>query len=527
MALNSCRRSGSNENVSTYGLGGLGRDYTSLATWESATDNNLVANEVSEVLFVCYDAASYADEVIISGATTDADYFRIIRGSYREGSTGIPSEMVTFTKGTIGAVISIVENFFVVTDIFANNTATSGAGAAYGINVTTSTDCIIAGCAAKAVRAGNGYGYYLPSGSTRVAVIDCLAFDCTVSCLTEAGCTEYYVYNCTFVDSGNGVTTNATGTRCRLKNTLVYNCTTAFAGDSYHGDSTNNATDASTVKGASSYANQTFTFIDEVNDDFHLGETDVGARSLGAPLDADDKFAFNDDVDWEEIQVWSIGFDCDGAFASPDPDCDCPGSFTEVGTANGALTYLGVGVITAFNEGSKQAALLQAIFAPTRRRLQQQYRWEFCLRRKSYVAADAVSGVPTWGFNYGFLLPNTALQLWEVGDPHTSLRYRLENKHILVDQDTLDIIYSIEVTDPDQWSPSFQEALELKLASKMAMTLIRKPEIMRMYEDMFQDKIAEAAFMNDIQSDDYESYSAILWGARAGFSTRDIPLDLG
>ena len=80
MALNSARRSGSNENISTFGLGGLGRDYTSIATWEAATDNDLVTAQVTEVLFLCHDQDDPypVSSLTISGATTNTDYLSLI-----------------------------------------------------------------------------------------------------------------------------------------------------------------------------------------------------------------------------------------------------------------------------------------------------------------------------------------------------------------------------------------------------------------------------------------------------------------
>ncbi|GAF85993.1 unnamed protein product, partial [marine sediment metagenome] len=43
----SARKTGTGENVATLKSDGTG-DYTSAATWEAATDNNLVAAQVTE-----------------------------------------------------------------------------------------------------------------------------------------------------------------------------------------------------------------------------------------------------------------------------------------------------------------------------------------------------------------------------------------------------------------------------------------------------------------------------------------------
>ena len=65
----SSRLTATNENISTYGAGGFGRDYTSLGTWESATDIDLVTAAQSEVLECYDDAASFDDRLTFAGAT--------------------------------------------------------------------------------------------------------------------------------------------------------------------------------------------------------------------------------------------------------------------------------------------------------------------------------------------------------------------------------------------------------------------------------------------------------------------------
>ena len=75
----SSRRNATNENISSFGS--AGRDYTSLATWESDTDNNLVGLAQSEVLEGYADAASFNGTIVIAGAITNSSYFRIFRAA--------------------------------------------------------------------------------------------------------------------------------------------------------------------------------------------------------------------------------------------------------------------------------------------------------------------------------------------------------------------------------------------------------------------------------------------------------------
>ena len=62
------RRNATNENISTYG--GATRDYSSLATWESDSDVDLVSASQSEVLEGYADSATFNDTIILAGAVS-------------------------------------------------------------------------------------------------------------------------------------------------------------------------------------------------------------------------------------------------------------------------------------------------------------------------------------------------------------------------------------------------------------------------------------------------------------------------
>lgn len=538
----SSRINGVNENISTYGAVGFGRDYTALGTWESATDNNLVSSEVSEVLFICKDQAEYDDKVSITGATTSADYRRIIRGAYTEDQTGLPSAMVLMkiTSSSFNAsVFSIAENYLVIQDVSASNQITAGgATGCFYIQTGAYQGIYFIGCLATSTHPTSGIGFRFGGTAGTNGAINCLAYNNADEGFSFVGGDDQVAYNCTAVGNGGSGFSRSSGTvhviNCLASGNGTDFDTSAFGIGSW--SAFNAASDTSTWGSApSGRVSQTFTFQDADNDDYHLAQNDAGARGYGGNMtlstinpytDEGIGFEYDDDVDREQVAVWSIGFDSDGQFADDAEPCECPGTTGEVSTANGALGYLGVSLITEFGESTKQGQLIQRLLPDVRKRLQQQYRWEFCLRRASYTSADVVAGVPTWGFTYAFLLPSNMLQLWDVGEPHDNPRYRMENKYLLIDDSSVDILYSVEVTDPDLWSASFAEAMELKMASKLAMPLLHKPELMQLYEGLFQDKVADAIFLNDIQSDDFSAYSSHLMSARRGFSPREIPLDL-
>ena len=98
---------------STYCASGC--DYSSLQAWEDATDNDLVTAQMGEVL-TCYEGV-YNDSVALSGAITNASYFRVIRAA--SGAKGTPTSGVRFVKVVTAStyLFNIGETYASVQDI--------------------------------------------------------------------------------------------------------------------------------------------------------------------------------------------------------------------------------------------------------------------------------------------------------------------------------------------------------------------------------------------------------------------------
>jgi hypothetical protein len=302
------RITGTNENISTYGGAGQGRDYTSLATWEAATDNDLVTATQSEVLECYADEPSFNDSVIISGATTNSSYFRIIRpagtlgtGTW-QGHNGTPSGGGVFFLSTASNEIieNQSENNFSVQDLLLRINAdtastirtvenggtdgtvigvivfdgTSTSGVIEGIRLANQGDCIAVNCLTLR---NEGFGFAGDSDST----------------------TDYF-YNCTAIDNGSfGFDDTGAGNVVDCKNCLATGNTGGDFDTAAGVSDTNCASGDATATGTGGRINQTFTFKDAVNDDYHLASNDAGALGYGTDLSADAIFAFDDDVDGE------------------------------------------------------------------------------------------------------------------------------------------------------------------------------------------------------------------------------------
>lgn len=319
----SSRVPATNENVSTFGGAGQGRDYTSVATWEAATDINLVTAAQSEVLECYDDEATFDEAMTISGATTNASYHRIIRPAgtkYQsdwQGHDGTPNNGVHFEITTGDDALRMAEDYLQIWDLIISFDITESSS--YELikfdNDNTEMKCIgvIAGPLINASTGRNRcFEFQTVSGDTCYA-INCIAIEAQNGGegfqMGDPG--TVILSNCTAIDC-DAYGFEQDGGTVIAKNCLATGSGTNDFQGTYDAASTNNASGDATAPGGSARINQTFTFRNAAADDYHLDINDAGARDFGADLSADGNFAFDDDIDWR-LRVgdwdWDIGAD--------------------------------------------------------------------------------------------------------------------------------------------------------------------------------------------------------------------------
>jgi hypothetical protein len=301
----SSRRLPASYNTSTYGGAGLGRDYTSLSAWEADTDIDLVTATNGEVL-ECYDDEDFEDYVTLGDATTDADYFRVIKPVDGEGHDGTPNNGVNFTESII-TVFRIRESYSQIHDIIGIRTGTD-VGSIYAFQASagsSSSNIAFIGCIGKATNDGLGeaYAFRLENYDSNISlVINCLAYDCKTygfdAILTLAHPGTVYAYNCVSINAGSQ------GFRCADATVtfICKNCISVDSGsDDYH--QTTNTTCLDTT--------DDITFVNAGIDDYHLDSSTTDGIDDGTDLSSDGSYAFDDDIDGDSRRVgsWSIGFD--------------------------------------------------------------------------------------------------------------------------------------------------------------------------------------------------------------------------
>ena len=292
---------------------------STLNMWEvSGTTGNELGDTVIAVA-ECYNdwpSAGLDDKVNLHGWTTNSTNYIKIYAPAGERHNGIIKSGGNYTGFTLREIGSTYDE---IIDIAANYTRIEGIifdlNYQAAFNVRADALCIrIEHCIFTKGSGTSGYGA-LELGANSAYVSNCLFQDNSYEGIFVNGSSNSYVYNCTFADNKYGLNMpNYSTNSFTVKNCLAYSNSTkdfnfsdASATANYCASSDNTADD---LGGAGNRIGQTFTFVDEANDDFHLASADTGAKGYGTDLSSDSNYAVTDDIDYQtRTGAWDIGAD--------------------------------------------------------------------------------------------------------------------------------------------------------------------------------------------------------------------------
>ena len=320
-------QSGSDANSAN---GSVGGDYELLSTWEADQQKDLVAAEQIEVA-ECYNdwKTGLEDNVTISGWTTDVDNYVKVYAPVGERHDGTPEDGSNYTgfaikQTTINYIptINVSEYYVRIEDLILVNWRWTDVTHPTVIYAQNSGE---RGLLKNCIGISNGDGsrnvFTLASHCKAINSI-AIGGGSTVGFSTISYPDNVKIYNCTATNCSTGYGGNTRyssgGSDITIKNSLSTNCTTGFSsGPLYVSEYFlyNCASEDGTADdfgGTGNRVNQTFTFVDEANDDFHLASTDLGAKNQGIDLSADADYPFSTDIDGDTRPydgVWDIGAD--------------------------------------------------------------------------------------------------------------------------------------------------------------------------------------------------------------------------
>lgn len=307
------RRTGTNEQITTYGSPSRTFDDGEFSVWEAATDTDHVADTETDVLECFDDQASFDDQLVIGGSTNDSSFFRIIRPASGEGHDGTSNNGFTIDSTANINVITISETFFQLQDIIISFDFSSASGR-YCISLASGgADTAIVGCILfDIVNSGSGVGSGMLVQSNNVFnIIDCLInnADDVGIVANKSGGLSMFVFNCTITDCGGNGLQTVSNNQVKLVNVLSDGSGAVDFTGTFNNASNHNASGDTTAPGTDSRISQTFTFVNAAGDDFHLDAADAGADNFGVDLSGDSDYDFDDDIDGDLFNTWDIGFD--------------------------------------------------------------------------------------------------------------------------------------------------------------------------------------------------------------------------
>jgi hypothetical protein len=306
------------------GAGMLGPWYNSLYAWEAAEQRDLTATtryangeiEMAE----CWPLRDTTAVTIDGWTTGENNYIKVYtplsvrhKGKWTEDSYRLE---VTTTDNYQNSLY--IEEDYVIIDglqILLNTSYDIGQVALNLDNLTdnntniTIKNNILKGNISGA--AGDGIGLYDPDSGGSIKIYNNIIYGFKTG-IYSGYSPHSYIYNNTIYNcQSDGI--YRTGGSILAKNNLVASTTDPFnANGGFAAGTDYNATDINDTPGVGDHnrVNQTFSFVDAANDDFHLTSFDTGAQGAGWNLSSDPNLAFSTDIDGEPRGGdWSIGAD--------------------------------------------------------------------------------------------------------------------------------------------------------------------------------------------------------------------------
>lgn len=159
-----------------------------------------------------------------------------------------------------------------------------------------------------------------------------------------------------------------------------------------------------------------------------------------------------------------------------------------------SIIQLGVGNMAVL--GGEQAAITNEMYSIVRDEVLRAHGWHFAVKRITLENPT----VPNHEFAWQYTLPVGCLRVLEVFDSQRQWKWRVEGTQLLIDDSpTIDIRYVERVTDISKFVPGFSNALVYLLASKLAMPLTQRPDLVTQNYELFQKEVARARYADNAE----------------------------
>ncbi len=176
---------------------------------------------------------------------------------------------------------------------------------------------------------------------------------------------------------------------------------------------------------------------------------------------------------------------------------------------NGALRKLGVSRIDSLSDSNEAARVANDTYASLRDAVLTDAPWDFATTRQE-LSANATA--PIFGFDNAFDLPSAPFCLLPREIVNLiSYQWRVEGRQIITSHEApLQLIYTARITNADEFSPQFVEALSARLAAEWAEPLIKSAPVAETLIKFYNLKISAAKAIEAGQTGLHEDTT---WGS--------------
>jgi hypothetical protein len=144
-------------------------------------------------------------------------------------------------------------------------------------------------------------------------------------------------------------------------------------------------------------------------------------------------------------------------------------AYSAIGLCARALLKVGASPITSFQDGTAEAELAAALYAPTRDALLAAHGWSFAMKQ---AALARLADPPGVDFAHGFALPDDFLRALSLGTGGRGrgLSYRIQQGQLLADAPAVTLTY-VERAAEGRFPAFFDAALIARLAAEFCIPL--------------------------------------------------------
>lgn len=136
---------------------------------------------------------------------------------------------------------------------------------------------------------------------------------------------------------------------------------------------------------------------------------------------------------------------------------------SEIKICNLALRKLGARLIESLSDSSQEAVTCNLFYEQVRDAVLREHPWNFAAAR---VRLAKLADAPAFGYSFQYQLPVDCLHLRQLNSAEDE--FVVEGDKILTNRDGASAVYTMKVTNPVLFDPSFVMAVSARLAAEMA-----------------------------------------------------------